>query len=411
MIDQRVNTVAGAGDGSEEGQKRLPQLDGVRGVAVLLVMVLHFFGNIDTQSGFERAVAKVASYGLWGVDLFFVLSGFLITGILYDSKGSSGYFKNFYMRRTLRIFPLYYGVLLVLLVLVPSIVAETFVPPGLSEAGRVQSWLWSYAANFYVFRSGDFSIPYLSHFWSLAIEEHFYLFWPFVIGLLPRAAALRVSVIAAAVALVTRIVLSFDGYNATQLSVLTPCRLDALCVGAFFALETRGRSPLLPHLARRAFWSVAFAILVLSAWHAGTGRWMEVTLELRTSLLAVFFGLGIYLLARPEGLPRVQVVLTSRWLRVLGKYSYGLYVYHGIISYDFHMRRIEARLTETLGSHAFAVAAQAALGLALSMLVAVTSYELFESRFLRLKQRFQPRPASAEELASANPAPLGRTVS
>src|SRR6476659_9050680 len=85
--------------------KFVPELDGVRGLAILGVMALHFFGEITPTTVGERAVVKLTGYGLWGVDLFFVLSGFLITGILLEAKGKPRYFQNFYIRRTLRIFP------------------------------------------------------------------------------------------------------------------------------------------------------------------------------------------------------------------------------------------------------------------------------------------------------------------
>ena len=89
-------------------------LDGVRGVAILMVLCVHFIGDAPAHTGIERGLVKLANYGVWGVDLFFVLSGFLITGLLHDSKGGNLYFRNFYVRRTLRIFPLYYGVLAIL---------------------------------------------------------------------------------------------------------------------------------------------------------------------------------------------------------------------------------------------------------------------------------------------------------
>src|SRR5438045_2849128 len=163
----------------------VPELDGVRGLAILGVMALHFVGTIAPTNVLERALAKAAGYGVWGVDLFFVLSGFLITGILYDSKASSRYLRDFYMRRALRIFPLYYGVLFVLFVLIPRDMLSR-VDPQLGAARDLQVWVWPYLTNVYLGAGQTWSIPYISHFWSLAIEEHFYLVWPFVILLLSR---------------------------------------------------------------------------------------------------------------------------------------------------------------------------------------------------------------------------------
>src|SRR5207244_13039880 len=140
---------------------------------IRLVLAVHFLGNADAQSPAERLVAKLGAYGIVGVDLFFVLSGFLITGLLLDSKGAPGYFRNFYARRTLRIFPLYYAVLALLFLVLPLLVA---LPPPLEDARTHQVWLWTYTANFYIAAKASWwALTYVSHFWSLAIEEHFYL--------------------------------------------------------------------------------------------------------------------------------------------------------------------------------------------------------------------------------------------
>src|SRR5215470_15487207 len=125
----------------------LPGLDGVRGLAILLVLAVHFVGNATPVSFGERIAVKLGNYGVLGVDLFFVLSGFLITGLLLDSKGRPRYFRNFYARRTLRIFPLYYAVLAILFLVLPLVVA---LPAPLEDARRHQIWLWTYTANFYI---------------------------------------------------------------------------------------------------------------------------------------------------------------------------------------------------------------------------------------------------------------------
>ena len=105
----------------------LPGLDGLRGLAILLVMAVHFVGGATPQTSGERLAVKLGSYGVLGVDLFFVLSGFLITGLLLDAKGRPHYFRNFYARRTLRIFPLYYAVLAMLFLVLPRLAP---LPPG-----------------------------------------------------------------------------------------------------------------------------------------------------------------------------------------------------------------------------------------------------------------------------------------
>ncbi|MBV8281847.1 MAG: acyltransferase, partial [Candidatus Eremiobacteraeota bacterium] len=163
----------------------MPALDGVRGLAILMVLLVHFLADLlPTTNSVEHAIVYVAGYGTYGVDLFFILSGFLITGILYDASDKTFYFYNFYMRRFLRIFPLYYGVLALLFFVAPLI-------PRLQGAtlnhlvGR-QGWAWLYGVNIYTAIQGEWNLSFINHFWSLAVEEQFYLFWPMVVYLLAR---------------------------------------------------------------------------------------------------------------------------------------------------------------------------------------------------------------------------------
>src|SRR5689334_3654448 len=172
--------------------QHVPALDGLRGVAILSVMLFHYV----TASGFgEDAWVTRKIIGacgcLWtGVDIFFVLSGFLITGILLRAKGSPGYFVNFYMRRLLRIFPLYYGALVVIFLIVPHLVHD--VTPGVKRILDSQAWMWGYSQDFAIsYHNADyFDVDWMwvGHFWSLGVEEHFYLVWPLLVfALAPRA--------------------------------------------------------------------------------------------------------------------------------------------------------------------------------------------------------------------------------
>ena len=182
---------------------REPVLDGIRGLAIFAVLWHH----LVTFSGLEPAVRldyhlwRTGSWGWVGVDLFFVLSGFLITGILYDSRSSGRYYFNFFGRRALRILPLYYGVLAVAFLVVPA-----FLAPRSAEAlTRDQAWYWLYLINVKFAFDGWPEPAYLGHFWSLAIEEQFYLIWPLVVRMLSRRRLLLVCMVCFLAALGLRV--------------------------------------------------------------------------------------------------------------------------------------------------------------------------------------------------------------
>jgi peptidoglycan/LPS O-acetylase OafA/YrhL len=158
--------------------KHCPELDGLRGIAILLVTLYRCTKEIDPSlsTGFAW-IRRVNEFGERGVDLFFVLSGFLITGILLKTKSRPHYFRNFIVRRALRIFPLYYLSLAIFLFVIPSVIAtQSFELPRSN-----QFYLWTYTSNVYMSWTNAWSFGPLDHFWSLAVEEHFYLIWPAVV--------------------------------------------------------------------------------------------------------------------------------------------------------------------------------------------------------------------------------------
>ncbi len=371
----------------------LPGLDGVRGLAILMVMAVHFVGDATPRTWGERLAVKLGNYGVLGVDLFFVLSGFLITGLLLDSKGGPHFFRNFYARRTLRIFPLYYAVLALLFIVLPRVAA---IPPPLEESRAHQAWLWTYTANFFIAAKGSWALPYVSHFWSLAIEEHFYLLWPLVVFAFRRETLERVCLGVIGVALALRIALSLHGMSELSISVLTPCRVDTLCVGALLAIVARreGWAALLVRYSGRAALVVGAATLLVSGLGAATQRGLEVLHPVRGTLYAMFFGALTLMSVQDARHSPVARAFQSSWLRTFGKYSYGLYVYHGVLSIHMLELRIEDRLEALLGSHSLAIAAQTVLGVGISLFISALSYELFEKRFLALKKLFAPEVAS-----------------
>jgi peptidoglycan/LPS O-acetylase OafA/YrhL len=372
---------------------RMPTLDGVRGLAILMVLIFHFVGNTLPTSPVERAIVGVSNYGAYGVELFFVLSGFLITGILYDAQNKPNYFRNFYMRRFLRIFPLYYGVLALIFFVAPLI--PLLRGPTLDYLVDRQAWAWLYAVNIYIGKAGDWSFSYLDHFWSLAIEEHFYLFWPLVVFLLARKprALIAVSLATSLCAMLARLIGSLLGLNWWTTYVLTPFRLDGLALGAFMSVIARqpGGLEWLTRTLPRAVTVLAGLLAITFAWtllmsHQG----LELVLPVRAALILMLLACLLQWAVIAPKQSATSRFFRSRFMIFLGTYSYGLYVYHHFISYYLSTNHTELELARWLGSHGAAVALQATLGAAVSLVMAYVSYELFERRFLNLKPLLAP---------------------
>jgi peptidoglycan/LPS O-acetylase OafA/YrhL len=312
--------------------QRFPALDGIRGLAILLVMLHHFFQLYEPERVFIDVVFfGLASSGWFGVDLFFVLSGFLITGILYDSKGSERYFLNFYARRTLRIFPLYYAALVLFFVVFPQIphpLANAYV----ADSAPDQLWFWTYLTNFKIAANGawyDALVPNV--FWSLAIEEQFYLIWPLVVLLCHRKTLIGVCIGLITMAIAVRLAFTLNGAEPLTTFVITPARMDCLAVGALLALVVRGdlgaaRRTL---LAKRSCLLLGAVLLALAV--PGRGLHWETPLNhtLGLTLVALFFGALLIWTYGSDKEAWIRVVFESRVMRMAGKYSYSMYIFHG----------------------------------------------------------------------------------
>lgn len=354
---------------SAGGHAHVPELDGVRGLAILLTFAVHWAAVIGPGFWLDDFVRHVASFGGWGVDLFFVLSGFLITGILLSARERAAslgaYLRRFMWRRAVRIFPLYYVALFGLFVVVPRVIH--FRDPAITALVHNQGWYWAYAVNWLYGLHPESPSFMTGHFWSLAVEEQFYLVWPLLVW---WAGPRRLPLLAGslwAVSVVLRFMLpaSFD-----QAHLTTPVHLDPLMAGA-----------LLAWLATTDHWERATRWL----------RWSLLPLcgivMLRSSLLAGALMLAALIAATltlPLGHP-VRTLSRGRTLRTFGKYSYCLYVVH------YPLENVVSRIVPKLGlPHPFGstLPEAVAFGLllvGLSFAVALLSWRLLEQPALRLK--------------------------
>lgn len=351
----------------------MPELDSIRGIAVLLVVFYHgfFWSNvISGLIGLPRFFVYVTRFGWLGVQVFFVLSGFLITGILEDSKYSPRYFLRFYWRRALRILPVFYATLLIL-ALVPS-----------------QSKLYLLLSFFYLS-----NIAPLLHirntyamFWSLAAEEHFYLIWPFLVYRLPRRALLLVAFVLFAASPLVR-AFWFQQPLPEGFSGFTWLIADGFAAGAFLALVIRDQWCTRRRLAMLSI-SVGLGAVLLLLLGAPFGILSRQNFSgavfMLTAAHLLFAGLlGLTLLA---GTSAWKPLVNHRLLSFYGEISYGLYLIHWAIfvAYDFLAAHFAPRLGQFVGDINVATL-RFVIVLAAATLLAWISRRFFEERFLQLK--------------------------
>ncbi len=371
-------------------------LDGLRGIAFLLVF-FHHYGLTSHSS--KPAILKLewlAGGGWAGVDLFFVLSGFLITGILLDTRDGKHYFRNFYARRVLRIFPLFYGVLLVLLLATPILHLQW-------HPGHILYFFYLGNVAGHIDPALNFVLPAvnLTHTWSLAVEEQFYLVWPLVILLVPdRRSLIKVccGLIGFGFVLRAGLLLALPGASIEWCYGELPTHADGLLCGAILAVLIR--SAALQDLVRSSRWIVVAAFAGLTALVVVNGGLNYHTRSMTLfvyPLLAVFFS-GILLRTLQPG-TLFHGIGDWRVLRFFGKYSYGMYIYHQLLS-PFTVRYLGI-LQRQMHSVVLGGLAYVALALAGTTAVSVLSFQLYESKFLKLKSRFPYQPRVQESKVEA----------
>lgn len=382
-----------------------PRLDGIRGLAILLVMVHHFSTILVKFDGPVDAVVRAVVGSLWcGVDLFFVLSGFLITGILVRTKGQSGWLRTFFARRFLRIFPLYYGALAIYAFVLPAF--------GVNALGNApQAWLWLHGANFMTVLHG-WGNYCTSHLWSLAIEEQFYLVWPFIVLLVPaRRLPWAILALMLAAMVCRAIVPAYTRFGYVGNYVLPFTRMDSLFAGALLASALHSGPAV---LRRTAFWRavmlVALPVVLYLAWGPdglNWKKWRPVWQVFGYSALALTFVSLIALVgaARPES--TTARLFESSLLVRFGKYSYAMYLFH------LPLQKLSwwclwtnpGSMPRFRGTLLLSILVQNVCLIGLTFAAGWLSYHLYEKHFLKLKERIgnRPIPGADETAPCASP--------
>ena len=396
----------------ELAQGRAARLDGLRALAILSVFLYHL-GRYDQPHGAaaEALLTFVAS-GWAGVDLFFVLSGFLITGILLRQREAPGRFRTFYARRFLRIFPLYYALLLLFLVVLPRLTpqAEHFWMEG---ASRETFWYWTYLSNLQAAFTGRYHHHFLEITWTLAIEEQFYLCWPLVVWSCSRRTLIRIcgGILAGAFLLRAGIV-CFTALPPLFTYNFTLTRIDTLAAGALVAALAQeeagvawlGRAArvVLPvaglgYLALLLGLRIALVLRGVGAAQLGMAPALAFTVSplLQTvgySLLALgFAALLVHTLSARAGGAWVRFLQLAPVVRV-GRYSYGLYLLH-VLGAEIARNSFEPARYQ--GSFLVAQGFFWLLSFVVSYGLAAASWHLLEAPCLRLARYFPYRAASA----------------
>lgn len=357
---------------SQNSHARVPELDGIRGIAILLVLFYHAFAfsmQNSAWSGIPHWVLIATGFGWAGVDLFFVLSGYLITGVLLRGVGKPNYFRNFYARRALRILPLYYLILILVAVIYSGSLGYVSVS-------------FFYLSNMAPIFGVAASYPVL---WSLAVEEHFYLIWPWLIARLkPHRIWLFAAMICFTEPAIRWMALSHGWVHSAPWEEYTWFNCDGLAAGALIALFAHSRW----YSRERLYWiGLVCAVLagMISAFCLAPG-------PVGSALVLSFFTLlfvGFVAVVVSGAVPPLTKLMCSRWLRRCGELSYFLYIIHWLVldEWDWHVGKYPIFVVNSIGRFG-SLCLRAFVVFAICFALAELSRRYFEGPILQFKRFF-----------------------
>jgi peptidoglycan/LPS O-acetylase OafA/YrhL len=382
-------------------QRYVPCLEGIRGYGFLLVFCGHYF--LATQLARPgtlrlKILTALSSTALFAVPAFFVLSGYLIGGILYDTRHREGYFRVFYTRRILRVFPVYYVTLLA--------IAGFFVLKGIVPDSHF--WIhFLYIQNLFPSATAQPASPVsMAHFWSLAVEEQFYLVWPLVVWFFPekrKLMGIASAMIACSCAL--RLAAPFFITAPRQITAFTPTRVDAILLGVLLAFVRH--DAIYRRFEFSAKWIVlcGAATMAMLAWWKGEA-WSKTFAGVEVLIPLANITAAAIIVAVMEENSLLNRACSQRWVRWLGSLSYSLYVFHLTFA-PFFFSSFAGRLGMYMRP-SFAVLASGAIALALTLCLSLLCFLLIERPILSMKQLM--RYGGQREQRTAQNAPQGVLV-
>jgi peptidoglycan/LPS O-acetylase OafA/YrhL len=382
---------------------RIRELDGIRGLAIALVLIFHYLPDVlNPYAGLLPRFLSAAIRLSWsGVDLFFVLSGFLIGGILIDARDSTNYFRVFYTRRFFRIVPIYAAFLAVFWGVGLAAPRLPHMNLGWLVTSPVPWYSYvTFTQNFWTAATGNMGTSGLAITWSLAVEEQFYLTLPLAVRLLPRGKLVPFILWGIALAPLVRAVVFYSLHrNGAAVYVLMPCRADALLLGVLAAVLIRNAEWREKITKGHLFFRIAFPVLV-----AGLLAFTKIGSSISSPLMCVvgltwlaffYFCILLFVLTRPAGW--LGSVFRNSALCWLGTIAYGVYLLHQMVR-GVVFSWLGGRYMDGTSRLENLLPMLAALGL--TLLIARLSWLYFERPLIQVGHRARYQFAEAEPAAT-----------